>query len=96
MKTSLGEIVSISISKYFLDNIKDEVKDIKMKCLSHPEKFLWTSTTKNFPSMIDIFNHIKNLKYEDRPDYNLIRTKLREVKFTGLTLKSSLLAENIF
>jgi len=27
---------------YLLDSTKDDVKDVKMKCLSDPERFLWT------------------------------------------------------
>jgi len=35
------------LSVYFLfhnllDSTKDDVKDVKMKCLSDPERFLWT------------------------------------------------------
>jgi hypothetical protein len=44
-----------------IDSVKDEVKDIKMKTLSHPEKFLWSSSTKEFPQIKSIFNHIKGL-----------------------------------
>jgi hypothetical protein len=44
-----------------IDSVKDEVKDIKMKVLSHPDKFLWSSSTKEFPQIKTIFNHIKGL-----------------------------------
>jgi hypothetical protein len=48
-----------------LDSVKDEVKDIKMKCLSNPEKYLWTTTTRRINAIRDIFYHIKSLNYED-------------------------------
>lgn len=68
------------IKVYIIDSIKDEVKDIKMRCLSHPYQFLWTSTTKRMPQVIEIFNHIKALNYEDKPNYEFIREKLREIR----------------
>lgn len=51
-----------------------------MKCLKNPEKYLWTTTTKKFTQMRDIFYHIKSLQYEDKPSYSLIATKLREMQ----------------
>ena len=50
-----------------------------MRCLSNPEKFLWTTTTKNFMPLKEIFYHIKSLKYEDRPNYCFIKDKLIEI-----------------
>jgi hypothetical protein len=42
MKKCLGKIVSIYFKLFLLDSTKDDVKDVKMKCLSDPERFLWT------------------------------------------------------
>lgn len=62
-----------------IDNVKDEVKDIKSKCLKNPEKYLWATTTKRFPHLIEIFYHIKSLQYEDKPSYAFVAQKLREI-----------------
>ncbi|TNV83274.1 hypothetical protein FGO68_gene1889 [Halteria grandinella] len=72
-----------------LTSMKDEVKDIKMRCLSHPEQFLWTTTTKFMPQVAEIFYHIKSLQYEDCPNYEFVRTKLREIKFFGMNKQYS-------
>lgn len=69
--------------------MKDEVKDIKMRCLSHPEQFLWTTTTKFMPQVAEIFYHIKSLQYEDCPNYEFVRSKLREIKFFGMNKQYS-------
>lgn len=50
----------------------DEVKHIKTECLSNPEEKLWI-VTKDVPEVKNIFYHLKSLKYEDVPDYALIR-----------------------
>ena len=42
MKKCLGKIVSIYFKLFLLDSTKDDDKDVKMKCLSDPERFLWT------------------------------------------------------
>lgn len=42
-----GGIVSESINS--LDNVKDEVKDMKEKCLSKPEKYIFGTATKKYP-----------------------------------------------
>lgn len=36
------EKLSVYILIIFIDSTKDDVKDLKMKCLSDPERFLWT------------------------------------------------------
>lgn len=49
MKRFHGAIVSYpKYVSFILDNVKDEVKDIKLKALKNPEKYLWVSTTKRF------------------------------------------------
>jgi hypothetical protein len=50
----------------------DEVKHIKTDCLNNPEEKLWI-ITKDVPEVKNIFYHLKALKYEDVPDYALIR-----------------------
>ncbi len=64
----------------FLDNVKDEVRDIKMRCLNNPEKYLWTHNTRKYMQMRDIFYHLKCLSYEDKPNYSFIREKLVEIR----------------
>lgn len=45
-----------------IDSAKDDVKDIKMKCLSHPYNFLWSPiAVKVYPQIVTIFNYLKNL-----------------------------------
>jgi len=61
--------------------VKDEVKDIKSRCLGNPEKFLWITTTRNLQQVKDIFYHLKNLEYYDVPNYAYIRNKLMEIKY---------------
>lgn len=70
------------------NNVKDEVKDMKMRCLSHPEKYLWTPVTiRKFPQVIEIFNYIKQMAYEDKPDYEFVRVKLREIKVSQVNIQ---------
>jgi hypothetical protein len=59
--------------------VKDEVKEIKMKCFHAPEKYLWTASTKKMKEVRDIFYHLKSLNYDDKPDYEYIRSKLRDI-----------------
>ena len=56
---------------------QDDVKEIKAKCLSNPEKNLWKSVTKNMEEVKNIFNSIKDLKYEDKPDYEYIKNQIK-------------------
>jgi len=56
----------------------DEVKLIKTRCLSNPDKFLW-EVTKNIPEVKNIFYHIKRLEYADKPDYQFIRDQLKSI-----------------
>jgi hypothetical protein len=78
MRSCLGETVSKLFKKYLIsaDCSKDEVRDIKLRCLSNPETFLWTTTTKRLPQAALIFRHIQSLNYEDKPDYEYIRSQL--------------------
>ena len=50
----------------------DEVKDIKQRCLKHPERLLWDKT-KNIQEVKDIFYYISKLKYKDQPNYQYIK-----------------------
>lgn len=86
----LNEILPWRNSKYTLiyknddhiDNVKDEVRDIKLKSMKNPEKYLWTTTTKKITQVKDIFNHIKSLDYDDKPKYCFISHKLQEILAT--------------
>ena len=55
------------------NSVKEEVKEIKMRALDKPEKYIWVTTTRKMPQVRDIFIHLKNLKYEDVPNYDFIR-----------------------
>ncbi len=50
----------------------DQVRDLKKKCLQKPKKMLWLRNS-NTKEIRKIFRHISSLKYEDRPDYKLIK-----------------------
>jgi len=63
---------------------KDEIEAVKNDCINNPEKFLLTNKC-NKPQLFEIFYHIKSLKYVDKPDYNLIRNKLRELQSIEIT-----------
>lgn len=54
----------------------DEVRDNKSWCLSNPETYLWSTTTRNITEIHNIFYKIKQLQYGDRPDYNYIKEQL--------------------
>lgn len=56
----------------------DEVKHIKTDCLNNPEEKLWI-VTKDVPEVKKIFYHLKSLKYEDVPDYALIKGQLKSI-----------------
>lgn len=58
------------------DNKADDVRDIKGKCLSDPEKHLWNTTTKTIPEVRAIFYSLERLNYSDKPDYNFFRQQL--------------------
>ncbi len=58
----------------------DEVRDIKTQCLLvNPNEKLWRGPTRNMPEVRTIFNHLMALKYEDKPDYMLIRNCLKSI-----------------
>ena len=58
----------------------DEIKDCKKKCLDEPDKYLFLGSTKNIKEINNIFEYIKNLKFETEPDYNYIMNQLSIIK----------------
>jgi hypothetical protein len=50
----------------------DEVKNIKVECLSNPHEKLWHET-KGLDEVKIIFDHLNRLQYKDKPDYELVR-----------------------
>ena len=64
---------------YSFENEK-EIIETKQKCIDDPEKYLFLSTTKNNKEIINIFNYIKNLKFENEPDYEYIYNQLSILK----------------
>lgn len=57
---------------------RDEVAEIKQKCLRNPIEYLWNNPMesgqydykiKDIKQLKDIFYHIQNLKYESEPNY---------------------------
>ena len=68
---------------------RDEVAEIKQKCLRNPIEYLWNNPVesgqfdykiKDIKQLKDIFYHIQNLKYESEPNYQLIRMLLLEIR----------------
>jgi hypothetical protein len=57
------------------DNEK-EILETKLKCINDPDKYLFLTITKNNKEITNIFNYIKNLKYETEPDYEYISNQL--------------------
>ena len=57
-----------------------EFLECKKKCLSEPEKYLFLKSTKNNVEIINIFEYLKNLKFETEPDYNYILNQLSILK----------------
>ena len=64
--------------KSILILIKEVIEAHKNECLNNPEKFLLTKKC-NKKQFFEIFYHIKSLKYSDKPDYEFIRLKLKEL-----------------
>jgi hypothetical protein len=56
------------------------VREIKTKCLTSPETYLWRTTTSKIPELHNIFYKIKQLQYSDRPDYEYIRNQLKSLQ----------------
>ena len=55
---------------------EDKIIEIKQKCINDPEKYLFLTNTKNNKEIVNIFNYIKNLKFESEPDYEFIYNQL--------------------
>lgn len=57
----------------------EEVKVIKTECLGKPEEKLWRGASRQYEEVRKIFFHLNTLKYEDKPDYSLIRDNLKSI-----------------
>jgi hypothetical protein len=57
----------------------EEVRIIKANCLEHPDEKLWRGATRHITEVRTIFHHLNSLRYEDKPDYSLIRNCLKEI-----------------
>ena len=64
---------------YSLENER-EIIEIKENCLEQPEKYLFLTNTKNNKEIMNIFNYIKNLKFENEPNYEYILNQLLILK----------------
>lgn len=74
MRLYLGRIVSLALVLMpNLVTVKDEVRDKKAKAFRKPSKYLYPVLGKKYPPIKEIFNHLHGLKYEDKPDYHLIK-----------------------
>lgn len=68
----------------------EEVRLIKTECLNNPMEKLWRGATRQFEQVRQIFYHLNSLKYEDKPDYQLIRDNLRGILSQSLGLNRQL------
>ena len=59
---------------------EEEIIEIKKKCINEPDKYLFLTNTKNNKEISNIFNYIKNLKFETEPDYEFIFNQLSILK----------------
>lgn len=57
---------------------------MKEYCLCNPMTKLLLNYTKDKPQIIIILNHLNTLKYEDRPNYKMIKNQLCELKFNEI------------
>lgn len=57
----------------------EAVRGLKTKCVEEPEKHLWGKFGEGLPETRNIFESVKGLKYEDRPDYGYIRQQLLSI-----------------
>jgi len=72
----------------------EEVRRMKTDCiLVNPEEKLWRGPTKNILEVRTIFHHIMSLKYEDKPNYGLIRENLKSILTKNLHIGRPLSAK---
>ena len=65
----------------FIDSQRiEEIKECKKKCIDEPNKYLFLNSTKNNKQIYNIFEYLKNLKFETEPDYNYIMNQLLIIK----------------
>ena len=65
----------------FIDSQRiEEIKECKKKCIDEPNKYLFLNSTKNNKEIYNIFEYLKNLKFETEPDYNYIMNQLLIIK----------------
>lgn len=55
------------------------MKEVKEECLKDPENKLWSKETEDIPEIKEIWRSIQDLEYQDEPDYNFIRGKLKQI-----------------
>jgi hypothetical protein len=65
---------------------KNEIQKMKEKCLSDPIHNLFLTTTKDKIEIYNIFNHIKTLKYDSKPDYQYIYGQIFNLKQKEINL----------
>ena len=59
---------------------KNEIIKMKEKCLQDPINNLFLTTTKDKIEIYNIFNHIKSLNYDSKPDYQYIYNQIFSLK----------------
>jgi hypothetical protein len=47
--------------------------------MQDPEGKLWRGPTRHMEEVRTVFNHLKSLNYEDKPNYGLVRDCLRSI-----------------
>ena len=65
----------------------EEVRLIKEECINkNPGEKLWRGPTRHIEEVQTIFYHLKSLRYEDKPDYSLVRENLRSILAKNQTI----------
>ncbi len=68
----------------------DEVRLIKTNCFANPNEKLWRGPTRNIQEVRTIFNHLNSLRYEDKPDYQLVKNCLKSILVNNEGINRSL------
>lgn len=79
------------------NELKEEVRNIKEKCLGNPKNLLFYLVPQHKKELEEIFIHLCELKYEDKPDYgfiryffvNIIRKRLDIIRINSLLISKS-------
>lgn len=55
------------------NELKEEVLRLKETCLNDPMNLLFNKVQIHARELLDIYTHLNELKYDEKPNYNLIK-----------------------